>query len=219
MEAYRTHRPNVCILDIKLGNTAKDGIELATQIRKFSDDVAIIFLTSYFQESYYLKAREVQPSSFMSKDISKLKLMQALDIALSSLSPKPAADKEAKQPEEAQRQPTPPPVYLKNSSTFFFKVGDIFKAFNIDEIVYFYADNKLTYARVGNRNYPTSVQLKVLEDELAGKFCRCHKKYLINIDAIDSILIKEDKVKVKEEVLPIGYAYRKSFIEAIHPFK
>lgn len=219
LEAYKTYRPNICILDINLDNTEKDGIALATQIREFSDDVSIIFLTSFFQESYYLKAREVAPSSFMSKDISRLKLMQALDIATASLHRTNSSPPTQKIPEDTHHPVPLPPVHLKNNSTFFFKVGDVFKAFNIDEIIYFYADNKLTYARIGNRNYPTSVQLKILEDELAGKFCRCHKKYLINIDAIDSVLIKEDKVKMGEELLPIGYAYRKSFIDTIHPFK
>ncbi len=105
------------------------------------------------------------------------------------------------------------------SSQLFLKIGDMYKAIDVESIDYFYADNKLTYARVGNRNFPTNVQLKVLACELGPKFLRSHKKYLINVDSIESILIKDGKIKIGKELLPIGYAYRKPFLEQIHLLK
>ena len=77
----------------------------------------------------------------------------------------------------------------------------------------------MTFARVDKRNFPTSVQLKTLEDELFPKFLRIHKSYLVNVDFIDAINTRDDKVEVMGESLPIGYSHRKSFLEQLKLLK
>lgn len=77
----------------------------------------------------------------------------------------------------------------------------------------------MTYARIAKRNYPTNVQLKVLEESLGPLFIRCHKKYLVNQELISSINVKEDRIDVGGESLPIGYAYRKAFLDRLNLLK
>jgi DNA-binding LytR/AlgR family response regulator len=146
----------------------------------------------------------------MNKELSRFKIRQALDIALihrdnDSLS-SPASD---------AGSPTAPPPFISHHQ-FFFKIGDIYKAIPVKDIQYFYADNKLTFARSGQRNYPTNVQLKTLEEEFSALFVRIHKTYLVNIQHIDSIHPKDNSVVVDGESLPIGYAYRKTFMDRLH---
>jgi DNA-binding LytR/AlgR family response regulator len=215
--AFQEQEPDICILDIMLSGSEHDGIHLASRIYQACASVPILFLTSFYQEEFYLRARDVQPSLFMSKDLSKLKLMQALDIACFHLSKTELSNNPS--PAVEQQPVKQPAIYLKDQHNFFFRVGDVFHAFNIKEISYFFADNKMTYARIGKRNYPTSVQLKVLEDELHPIYLRCHKKYLVNTQKIESLLIREDKIKIGEELLPLGYHYRKSFLDALNVLK
>lgn len=87
------------------------------------------------------------------------------------------------------------------------------------EIDMFFAKDKIVFAKVDKRNYPTSINLKKLEHELNHTFIRIHKSYLINKLKIKSIHFREDKVEVGEEQLPIGYAYKKAFLKKVRLMK
>ena len=99
------------------------------------------------------------------------------------------------------------------------KIGDSYKAIPIKDVAYFYADQKFTYARIGERNYPTTVLLKTLEDEFPEQFVRIHKTYLVNFNYIESIVLKENSVIITGESLPIGLAYRKQFMSRLQLLK
>jgi len=48
-------------------------------------------------------------------------------------------------------------------------------------------------------------------------FVRIHKSYIVNIQHVD--VVEEDEVRVGEDRLPIGAAYRDDFLRAIRPLK
>ena len=208
LQLFQSEEPDLCLLDIELDGTDKTGIKLAEQIRLLKPQVPIVYLTSYYNEDYYHKTQHTRPNGFMSKEISQFKLEVAIDSAL-WVYEKPKEDFKPYVQEEQSK-----PLVISNNQ-FFFKIGDIYKSISVKEIKYFYADQKLTYARVGNRNFPTNVQLKVLEDEFQGYFARIHKTYLANIDFIESVHPKESVIVVGGETLPIGHAYRKQFFERL----
>ncbi len=207
LEQFEVYTPDVCIFDIELGQNKKSGIQLAEKVRETNATIPIIFLTSHYLEEFYEKCKHTRPSCFMSKEISHFKLQQAIDLALlHSGMPAPA-------PLVAERTP-----YVSHAN-FFFKIGDIYKSIPVKEIAYFFADQKLNYARVGQRNFPTSVQLKTLEHEFGAQFVRIHKSYLVNVSMIESINPGENSVFINEETLPIGYAYKKQFLDQVQLLK
>lgn len=208
IQQYHVEEPDLCILDIELDHPEKDGIKLAEYLREKNPLMPIIFLTSHYDEAHYQKALHTRPSGFISKELSRFKLMIAIDSALL------AYEKIRENARSAQPELEDKPLIISNNH-FFFKIGDLYKSIPVKEIKYFYADNKLTYARVANRNFPTNVQLKVLEDEFQGYFVRIHKTYLVNIDFIESIHPKEGSITIGGESLPIGYAYRKPFMDRL----
>lgn len=208
LQLFQSEEPDLCLLDIELDGTDKTGIKLAEQIRLLKPQVPIIYLTSYYNEDYYNKTRHTRPNGFMRKEISQFKLEVAIDSALW------VHEKAKEDPNPYVQQEQSKPLVISNNQ-FFFKIGDIYKSIPVKEIKYFYADQKLTYARVGNRNFPTNVQLKVLEDEFQGYFSRIHKTYLANIDFIESVHPKEGTIVVGGETLPVGHAYRKQFFERL----
>lgn len=221
LQKFYDEEPDICIIDIELSPGKKDGGDVAIKLREENFNVPIIFLTSYFQQDFYDYVKSVKPIGFMNKELSKLKLLQTVELAIDQLQQRSGTPSVA--PKKRVRTTTPATTLTKTEGghikQIFFKVGDSYKPINVDDIDLFFADNKLTYAHVESRNYPTVVKLKVLTEELEPKFLRCHKKYLVNVDKIDSILLKEGKVKVGEELLPIGYAYRKAFLERINLLK
>lgn len=206
IELFNRYLPDICLLDIDLGNTAiKTGISFAEKIRETAPNLPIIYLTSDYSDHCYEQSRHTRPSSFMSKEISRFKLEHAIDIALL-------------QTENQIIAPTEPPPNILPSS-FFFKIGDTYKAIPIQDITYFFSDKKLNYARVAQRNFPTSVQLKTLESEFSRYFFRIHKSYLVNINFIETIKPGEGIVIAGGETLPLGYAYRKSFLGRLILFR
>lgn len=211
LQQFIEHHPDLCILDIALGENAPDGIELAEKIRSRDARVAIMFLTSFYNEDIYDQVRHLRPSSFMNKELSKFKLHHAIDLALLS---QPACAMAA--PAPLTSLVTTPYITDRN---LFFKVGDFYKKIVADEIAFFFAKDKLTYARVEARNFPINVQLKTLEEEMAPTFLRVHKSYLVNVNHIDIINPKEAVVQVESENIPIGYNYRKHFFEQVHLLK
>lgn len=208
---------DICVLDIDLGLETNNGIHLAEKIRDQDTNVAIIFITSNYTEDYYEASRHVRPSSFMNKELSRLKIIQAIDLALINLSYQKAAstEKEAETSNTAFSHTSIYPPYITHKKVFF-KIGDTYKGISLEDILFFFSKDKLTYARIGNRNYPTNVKLKMLETELSPAFLRIHKTYLVNRDHLESINPKESIVSIGEEELPIGYAYRKTFLDQLN---
>jgi DNA-binding LytR/AlgR family response regulator len=86
-------------------------------------------------------------------------------------------------------------------------------------VEYFFSDQKLTYAKVDQRNFPTTVQLKTLEKDFAPTFLRIHKSYLVNIKMIESLHPGESTLVINGQTLPIGYAYKKIFLEQLQLLK
>ena len=207
--------PDICILDTELQRGAKSGIDAARVIRQQNPNVPIIFMTAQFNQRIHSEIQALFPSSFVNKELSRLKLLQAIEFAMLQLE-----NTELRQ----QIATNTKPLQKKSRSSarpqqIFFKIGDSFKKIEFQKIHYFFAENKFTYARVNNRKYPTTVQLKVLEDQLDPVFLRCHKKYLVNVNSIESIFTKDNKIKVDGETLPIGYHYRKTFFENLMMLK
>lgn len=209
-QLFQLHSPDLCILDIDLKDN-RTGIDLAEKIRVLDTHTSIIFLTANYTEEYYYQCRHVRPSSFMNKELSRLKLQHAIDLALLNQVTRNDADHNLLAPIVE----TP---YITNKN-LFFKIGDHFKKIAIEDICYFFAKDKFTYARVENRNFPTTVQLKTLASELNPTFQRIHKTYLVNVNFIEQIHPKEATITIAGETLPIGYAYRKKFISAVKLLK
>lgn len=208
--------PDIGLIDIDLGEGEKDGIRLVEKIRETEPDLPIIYLTANYTEDYYARCRHTRPSSFMNKEISRLKLYQAIELALLQLKTSEVVSRAIPALSTA---PAPMPAPFLTNTHFFFKVGDIYKNIAVQDIAFFYANGKMTFAKVEKRNFPTNVQLKTLEEELFPKFIRIHKSYLVNVAHIESINTKDDKVEVAGEVLPIGYSHRKTFFEQLKLLK
>lgn len=211
---FEEERPDLCLIDVELNEQQMEGIALAEKIRKVSLTLPIVYLTVHYSEEIYERCKHTLPSSFMNKELSRLKLHQAIELALLNSNPKEAIISNPKE----ENLPGSKVPWIDNKH-FFFKVGDVYKHIAIDEIAFFYANGKMTFAKVNKRNFPTNVQLKTLEEELFPKFLRIHKTYLINVAFIESINLKESRIEVVEENLPIGYAYRKDFVEQLKLLK
>lgn len=196
-----TEKIELCLLDINLGKGKQDGIEVAQNIRKQHPDLPIIFLTSMYDDKYYQKSKAVRPAAFLDKQLNKLKLQQAIELAI--------------QEKKNQASAYPPQTIEK----IFVKVGDNYKAIPKDKISYFVADKKLVYCVVDNRKYPIRMTLKEVENKLGSNFIRVHRAYIVNIDLVDTINLMESSIKVNNGSIPLGPSYKNQLINRVPWFK
>lgn len=218
ISAYKKGQPDICIIDTGQFSEGKSGVDFASFIREMNLHVPVIFLVASFNDASYEQVQAFDQSSVLNKEVSKLKLLQAIKYSLLQLENSQLI-RQISERRFLHVQPDGIASVAKNDKQLFFKIGDSFRAIEKEKISFFFAENKLTYARVGKRNFPTNVQLKTLESELNPSFIRCHKKYILNVSHIESISLKEGKVKINDELLPIGYSYRKPFLGGLNLLK
>lgn len=82
IELYTLIKPDLLIVDINLGKNQKSGVDCVKTIREKDQNIPVIYITSYYDDTYYKECRSTRPSSFMNKELSTLKLKQAIDHAL-----------------------------------------------------------------------------------------------------------------------------------------
>jgi DNA-binding LytR/AlgR family response regulator len=146
---------------------------------------------------------KIAPSSFLSKDLSPLALIQAVELAILQQVPT----------DEGQVSIVKVPVLPQNAVKYIFiKNDEGFKPLNPEEVSYFFAKGKMTYAKIGKSNLAINILMKTLEKELNLPFWRIHKTYLVNTALIEIVNTKDNIVEIGNERLPIGHTYRKAFL-------
>ncbi len=76
----RQNHPDIVIMDIQLKGKM-DGVDTAKQIRR-EFKVPIIYLTANVDEECFNRAKETQPSAFISKPFKKLDLQHAIELTI-----------------------------------------------------------------------------------------------------------------------------------------
>ncbi len=196
---------DLCLIDIDYTKVSTTNVKILEWIRGKYPDVPLILFSSRFRLETYYKIRTFYPSSFMPKELSKLKLLQAIDSAIQQRAiQKKLADKN---------------ILNKDEQTCFLKIGESYKAISLKDIGYFFSKEKITYAWVQNRQYPINMTLKHLEIELPDYFERIHKSYIINIFQVDEINPKLNQVRISQLKIPIGNAYKNRFMKTVNLIK
>ena len=103
IEKVKEKKFDLALLDIRLDASNKNlGIELAEELKTIRPNLPVIFLTSLYNEEVYEEARLTHPSSFLSKDLSKLKLLQSIESALAQNMGEPSSSSNAHAHQEGQ---------------------------------------------------------------------------------------------------------------------
>ncbi|MEM8528884.1 MAG: response regulator [Bacteroidota bacterium] len=200
---------DIAFLDVHLGN-GRDGIDLARAVKLSNPNTQLLFLTNFFDKSTYERAKHLNPVQFLDKNLSKIKLQQAIDAARNRM----YNSDDSILIEEGEQED-------KNSaSQIFFKVGNQYRVFSINRIEYFFSKDKSTFGKIENRAYPLDISLKKLTTNLYPNFLRCHKAYLVNRNFVETIEYKENTLLTSSgQQIPIGEVYRRDFFTDLNILK
>jgi len=180
----KNETPSVVFMDIHLADGSAFDLLKSVQI-----DAPVIFTTAYDQ--YAIEAFKVSGMGYLLKPIKAEELKDAMTKLeqmkrMFSIN----ADKQHMLLEALKQ-----PEYKKR---FMIRFGDNIKTVGIDEIAYFFSENKGTFARTfEERTYPVDNNLDSLEQMLDPElFFRINRQYIISL-----LSIKEMKTYSKARVL------------------
>jgi DNA-binding LytR/AlgR family response regulator len=200
----KENQPDVIFLDINLSDD--NSFEIFNQVEDIQSK--IVFTTAYSE--YAIKAFEQNSIDYLLKPIPKEALQRSL-AKLRKYDTKEKVDynKILFHPED---------VYKKR---FLIKTNNSLKTVEIDEVAYFYSEDKVTFIKLRNdKKLPIEFSLKNLEELLnPKKFYRVNRKYIVHITAI-SKMYYSSKSKImlhlqpaaEEEQIPVA-------IEKVGKFK
>lgn len=165
--------PDVVFMDIHLADgSAFDLLETVTI------NCPIVFTTAYDQ--YAVDAFKVASIDYLLKPVKR----EDLQHAFTKLRQLRTIFRN--EPETPKSVPEPRKEFRKR---FVIRFGEHIKTLNVEEIAYFYSENRVTFARNHDgRMLPVDYNLDALEDMLdPSSFFRINRQYLISLNAISEM--------------------------------
>jgi two-component system response regulator AlgR len=162
--------PDVVLLDVRMPGV--DGIEAARQLNSLLEPPAVIFTTAY--DEYAVNAFDAQAVGYLLKPIRKEKLESALTHAGRLTRPqlqRIAATAEA------------PPKRTHIAA----RHRDGLRLIPIEEIQFFFADQKYTTVRHVKGEDLIEDSLRSLEEEFGTAFVRIHRNALVSVRYLEGI--------------------------------
>lgn len=170
--------PDLVLMDIQLA----DGISFQI-FEQCEVKCPVIFTTAY--DEYALKAFKVNSIDYILKPVDKEDLAAAF-AKLKNLTPKvDAAQVQLGNIEQAVRMLT-----KKSKSRFVIKVGEHLRTIEVENILYFYSQEKTTFCHTTEkRDFILDYTLEQLVDMLdEQQFFRINRKYLVHAKSIQDII-------------------------------
>ena len=195
--ALEEHDIDVVLLDIKIKGD-RDGIQLAQLIRQKSN-IPFIFISSLYDKATTIRAKNAEPSAYIVKPFKDEDIQVALNMALT------------------KKQIAPIHESRINQLDLFIRKKNSIIPLDFNEVFYVEASDNYSIFHLSNDQHTVSQTLKFVENILVDQgYWRIHKTFLVNLRKIDRI--EHSVVFINGNPLPIGKAYKKSFMERLTVF-
>ncbi len=168
-------------MDVQLAGLL-DGVETAMRVRS-EYDIPLIFLTSNSDDATFRRAREAEPSAFLSKPFRGRDLTFAIELALRSSAAARASPATL----------TALPDFPRGESAMLFqdrlfiRVKERLARIMLKDILWVEADDYYCWVCTRSQKYLVTKTLKRFGKLLPQEapFFRCHRSYLVNLQAGD----------------------------------
>ncbi|PZF74912.1 LytR/AlgR family response regulator transcription factor [Taibaiella soli] len=187
----RSNDVQLIFLDINLGEIS--GIQMA-EAGTFK--ASIIFTTAYHE--YALKSYELNATDYLLKPFTFERFLQAVNkVNVDKPSSEPVFDKKF--------------IFVKTE----YRLEKVF----LDDIYYIEGMRDYRKIHTGSKAIMTLQTFTDLELEIPSQIiCRVHKSFMVSLSKIEAI--ERDRIRIKDQSIPISETYRKRFFELInHPIK
>lgn len=169
---------DIFFLDIDLRDI--NGIDMARQLRQESEAV-IVFVTAL--KEYIFDAFDVQAFQYLLKPINEQKFFQVLDKAVAECGT------------------------IKQSEPLVIRVKGVYRNVPKDNILYAENDARKIILHLKGEQIAYYSKMSELEGLLGKRFFRCHRGYLVNLDAVKSYDTGSIQIKNGETILMAKQKY------------
>lgn len=169
--------PDLIFLDIQLTDGTSFDI-----IKEVELNCPVIFTTAYDQ--YALEAFQLQSIDYLIKPISQQKLDNSIEKFKKMKGSLSSKGLDYKQLLSAAQQ-----IEKGYKSRFLVKSGSVLKSINVNDIAYFYSEDKLSFLKTrANHRFIISETLDELEVQLnPSDFFRINRQYIVNFEVIQKV--------------------------------
>jgi two-component system LytT family response regulator len=196
IQAINKEKPEVLFLDVQM--PVINGFELLNMIDE-KVMPSVVFVTAY--DAYALKAFEENALDYLLKPVEKERLSKTIEKLKIRLG-------------EGVKPVIAGPDIKKIPCIHSSKI----KLINTTEVEYVRSGEAGVYVICRNGEFYTDLTLQVLENKT--NLVRCHKQFLINIDLVDEIVLRENgaaEVKtISGRLVPVSRRYLRMLRERLH---
>jgi DNA-binding LytR/AlgR family response regulator len=178
-------RPDVCFLDVRMPEgTGFDVLDEVAQVPR------VVFTTAY--DAYAVRAFEVRSIDFLLKPFSRKRFTETLARLRETLASRvvagPDVDSLLDADPAAAAAPAAPAPTGGTAARISGRRGAKILLLDADEIDWFEAEDTLVFAHGAEGRLLVERTLVDLEAALAGRFFRCHRRFLVRVGAIREIV-------------------------------
>jgi len=186
---------NIDLLFLDIQMEALSGIQL---IRVLKDRPEVIFTTAF--DSYAIEGFELDAADYLLKPFSFERFIKAVDKVYNKI----RLQHNSELGEEHITISNPLEKYM------FVKTGNKLQKVFFNDIIFVEGQGDYLRINTPKERIMTLQKFSKLEGLLPSEnFMRVHKSFLIAIDKIDSI--SRNRIRIGEELIPIGDSYKKEF--------
>ena len=182
---------NVLFLDIDL-NTKLTGVDIAKEIRERNKSVYIIFLTAHFE--FIISALECTTFDFIQKPFNREKLEKTIHRLFDD---------------------------MNANSAKFIRLNRSHELVNQNLVNYIQKDGMRTIYNMGSGNVSSYGSFTNISDTLPDNFVRCHKSFIVNVNNIRNVDLKNNTIFFKDSndsMCFIGPKYKNHFMEVLNNY-
>lgn len=191
LDYLKNNEVDVLFLDIDL-NSKSNGIDIAKRIRKNNKSIYIVFVTGHFE--YIFSAFECKTFDFIQKPFTRAKLEKTVSRLFDD---------------------------FNGNSANFIKLNSNNKLINQDLVNYIQKDGMKTIYNLHSGSISSYGSFKDISNDLPTNFVRCHKSFIVNVDNISNIDLKNSTIFFKDSQNSkcyIGPKYKNNFMEVLNNY-
>jgi len=177
--------PDVILMDIHLADGSSFGI-----FEKINISSPVIFVTAY--DEYALKAFKVNAIDYILKPIKQ----NELENALNKVSRKTTNDDEGSDLLQKLHEAG----FIHKSKRLLVKMGQSIKLIDLDNVAYFYSQDKISFAIMpGNKRFPLDQSLDQIEEMIDPRhYFRINRQFIVKMESIEEMIAySKSRVKLK----------------------
>jgi DNA-binding LytR/AlgR family response regulator len=196
-----TEHPDIILMDIHIKGKL-DGITLAHEIKKIAP-IAIIFLTSYMDDGYLTRAKQVMPSAYLVKPFKEQDIISAIEISANNFKFQNGGVNVNKT------------KYNEHQQWLFVKDADVHIKVLLSDILFLEAKGSYTFIQTKSKHFLVAENLKATSAKITSPFFfKVHRSFVVNLANIDSF--SGNSIFISEHTIGISPAFKSAFLDAIN---